>query len=78
MDQQADTGLQFWTAKRVSEVTGYSRVTLWRKSRDPEDDFPAPRQLSANRIAWDSKSVLRWMSSRPTVSWAAEKAGSAA
>ncbi len=78
MDQQADTGLQYWTAKRVQEITGYSRVTLWRKSRDPEDDFPAPRQLSANRIARDSKSVLRWMSNRPIVPRGAEKAGSAA
>ncbi len=72
MEPVSDTGFDFWTAKRVRKATGYSRVTLWRKSRDPDDDFPAPHQLSANRVAWRSDQVMAWLESRPRVNYAPE------
>ena len=60
-------------AKRVMERSGYSRVQVWRKSRDPDDDFPAPVQLSPNgAIGWFDDEIDVWLESRPRVHWAAE------
>ena len=60
-------------AKRVTERSGYSRVQIWRKSRDPDDDFPAPVQLSPNgAIGWFEDEIDVWIESRPRVHWAAE------
>ena len=50
--------------------TGYCRVQLWRKARDPEDDFPAPLQLGANKIGWIEDEVHAWEKSRPRVNYA--------
>ena len=49
----------------VMEGTGYSRVQLWRKARDAEDDFPAPVKLGANRIGWFEDEIVAWQESRP-------------
>lgn len=62
---------EFWTAKFVQQITGYSRVTLWRKSRDPDDSFPAPYQLSANRVGWRSDEMSSWLESRPRATYVA-------
>lgn len=78
MSQSTEAKFEYWTAKRVQELTGYSRVTLWRKSRDPNDDFPAPHQLSANRVAWRSDAIMRWLNSRPSVHWAGKSESAAA
>lgn len=59
-------------AKRVNERTGYSRTQTWRKSRDPNDDFPAPVQLGPNTIGWYEDEIDAWLESRPRVSWAAD------
>ena len=45
--------------------TTYSRTQLWRKSRDPEDDFPAPIKLGDNRIGWFEDEIEAWLASRP-------------
>lgn len=73
----SSSNFEFWLAKRVQQATGYSRVTLWRKSRDPDDPFPAPHQLSANRVAWRSDEVMTWLQSRPPVAYAPSQANAA-
>ena len=59
-------------AKAVKERTGYSRVQVWRKSRDPDDDFPAPVQLGPNAIGWYEDEIDAWVENRPRVSWATD------
>ena len=49
--------------KAVIQKTGLSRTTLWRLARRQE--FPAPRQLSANRIGFPADAVEAWLASRP-------------
>ena len=61
-------------AKAVKERTGYSRVQIWRKSRDPDDDFPAPMQLGPNSIGWYEDEIDTWLETRPRVNWASETA----
>ena len=63
-------------AKTVMEITGYSRIQLWRKSRDADDDFPAPVRLSSSTskgaIGWHEHEILDWCASRPRVAYAPE------
>ncbi len=61
-------------AKAVKERTGYSRVQVWRKSRDPDDDFPVPVTLGPNSIGWYEDEIDVWLETRPRVSWANESA----
>ena len=49
----------------VMDRTGYSRVQLWRKSRDPDDDFPLPVQLGGNAIGWFEDEIEAWLATRP-------------
>ncbi len=49
----------------VTVRTTYSRTQLWRKSRDPEDDFPAPIMLGGNAIGWFEDEIEAWLESRP-------------
>lgn len=72
------TPFEYWSAKRVQQMTAYSRVTLWRKARDADDDFPAPFKLSAGRTAWRSDQVIEWMQSREPVPYAAAQANAEA
>lgn len=62
--------------KAVMERTGYSRIQIWRKARDADDDFPAPVRLSASTskgaIGWYEDEVNAWLESRPRVSYAPE------
>ena len=59
-------------AKAVQDATGYSRVQIWRKSRDPNDAFPAPVQLGppGGAIGWYEDLIVAWLESRPRVNWA--------
>lgn len=53
---------------RVDEVTdrtGLSRTTLWRKERAGE--FPQRVKLGPNAVAWREEEVEEWIASRPTV-----------
>jgi prophage regulatory protein len=52
-----------WPA--VQEVSGLSRVTVWRMERD--DRFPRRRQLSANSVGWLKSEVDAWVDSRTPV-----------
>ena len=65
-------GRKIERSKVVQGRTGYSRAQVWRKSRDPADDFPAPIQLGANSIGWFEDEITAWLASRPRVGWAAE------
>ena len=56
----------------IQERSGYSRTQLYRKSRDPEDDFPSPVQLGANAIGWYEDEFNEWLNSRPRVNYAAK------
>ena len=75
---EAAESFEYWPAKRVMEVVGYSRVTLWRKSRDPNDDFPAPYQIGPNKVAWRSDQIERWQRTRPPVTYAPGQEANAA
>jgi predicted DNA-binding transcriptional regulator AlpA len=57
----------------LSPITGYSRTTHWRKSRDPDDDFPAPVQLGPNSTGWYEDEIENWLARRPRVTWAPDK-----
>ncbi len=61
-----DTSQRILRSKQVQERTGYSRMQVWRKSRNPNDDFPAPVKLSANgATGWYEDEIDRWLASRP-------------
>ena len=62
----------------VMDRTGYSRVQLWRKSRDPNDDFPLPVQLGGNAIGWFEDEIEAWLATRPRLSPAPAQAEEAA
>lgn len=47
----------------VTERTGLSRTTIWRKERD--GDFPQRVRLSANSVGWREAEVEAWIESRP-------------
>jgi prophage regulatory protein len=49
----------------VQEVSGLSRVTVWRMERD--DRFPRRRQLSSNSVGWLKSEVDAWVDSRVQV-----------
>ena len=51
----------------VKRRTGYSDTTLWRKSVDPDDDFPAARRLGQNSIGWLESEIGEWIESRAPV-----------
>ena len=51
--------------KAVTERIPYSRTQIWRKSRDPDDEFPAPVQLGPNAIGWYEDEIDNWLASRP-------------
>ena len=49
----------------VREATGLSDSQLWRKSNDPNDDFPAAVSLGANTTGWYEDEIIEWQESRP-------------
>jgi prophage regulatory protein len=49
----------------VQQVSGLSRVTIWRMERD--DKFPRRRQLSANSVGWLQSEIETWVNSREQV-----------
>ena len=48
----------------------YSRTQTWRKSRDPDDPFPAPISAGENRIAWYEDEYEEWQENLPRVNYA--------
>jgi prophage regulatory protein len=49
----------------VKQVSGLSRVTIWRMERNAK--FPRRRQLSANSVGWLKSEVDAWVTSREQV-----------
>jgi prophage regulatory protein len=55
-------GDRFLRAREVCARVGLSRTSIWRAVRRGE--FPSPRRLSVNAIAWLASEVEAWMASR--------------
>ena len=53
--------------KVVMARTGLGRTSLWSKSRDPDDPFPAPVQIGPNSIAFYEDEIDLWLETRPRV-----------
>ena len=49
--------------KQLTEVTGLSAVTVWRKEKKGE--FPARRQLGPRRVGWLAREVEDWLEATP-------------
>jgi len=60
--------------RTVMERTGFGRTSLWRKGRNPEDDFPAAVQVSDNKIGWYEDEIAAWLESRPRLTSKIEEA----
>jgi|GEM_PF-3219314 len=54
------------SAREVEKLTGLSRVTLWRKSNNPEDPFPPAFRNGTHYTRWKLSEVLEWMESLRT------------
>ena len=51
--------------KDVVQLTGLSRVTIWRLEQRGE--FPGKIALSPNRVGWLESEVQDWIGSRPRI-----------
>lgn len=49
------------TAKDIEALTGLSRVTLWRKSNNPQDPFPQAFRNGTHYTRWKLSEILIWM-----------------
>ena len=49
----------------VCEKVGLSPVTVWRKAKDLDDDFPVAVSLSPNATGWFEDELDAWLESRP-------------
>ncbi len=57
-------GRSLISTKELWRRIPFNRVTVWRKARDPADDFPQPVTLSKNRIGWWEHEIDAWLASR--------------
>jgi prophage regulatory protein len=57
--------MKFIRRRQLTEKTGLSYPTLWRKERS--GDFPRRRRLGPNSVAWIETEVDEWMKSRNIV-----------
>ena len=53
--------------KQVRLLTGLGRTSLWAKSRDPDDAFPAPVQIGPNSIGFFEDEISLWLETRPRI-----------
>ncbi len=51
--------------REVQERVPLSRVQIWRKSRDPHDDFPASIELGPNSTGWFDDEIDNYLATRP-------------
>jgi len=52
----------------VQSMTGIkSRVTLWRKSKDEEDEFPKPYKIGSHFTRWKLSEIQAWIDQLETV-----------
>ena len=49
--------------QEVTELTGLSRSTIWRKER--EGKFPTRKQLGLNSVGWLESDIQRWVEKLP-------------
>lgn len=49
----------------VRKATGLSDAQIWRKSRDPSDDFPESIVLGPNSCGFYEDEISAWIDSRP-------------
>lgn len=53
---------QLLTSKDVQEMTGIkSRMTLWRKSRNMDDQFPLPYKDGTRFTRWKLSEIQEWI-----------------
>jgi predicted DNA-binding transcriptional regulator AlpA len=57
------TIMKFLRIRQVMQLTGLSRMTLYRLELAGE--FPKRRQLSHNSVAWREEDVSHWIDTRP-------------
>jgi prophage regulatory protein len=55
--------LKVLSVRQISEATGLSSVTIWRKEKAGE--FPARRQLGSRRVGWLTREVEDWLEATP-------------
>jgi prophage regulatory protein len=48
----------------VVAITGYGKSTVWEKSSDPNDDFPAPVRIAPKVSAWLEDELIEWQNRR--------------
>ncbi len=49
----------------IRKSSGLSDSQIWRKSNDPNDEFPAAITLGPNAIGWYEDEIIAWQESRP-------------
>jgi predicted DNA-binding transcriptional regulator AlpA len=54
-------------AKRSRELTGTGKSELYRKSSDPNDDFPAAVAIGDHAVGWYEDELIAWRDARPRV-----------
>ncbi|MCW2412042.1 MULTISPECIES: helix-turn-helix transcriptional regulator [unclassified Sphingobium] len=69
MTTQSHSSEALWRLPRVSDVTGLSRATIYR--RMDAGTFPQRRDLGGNRVAWRRSEVEAWIEARESKSNAA-------
>ncbi len=59
---------QLLTSDDVQSLTGIkSRVTLWRKSRDENDEFPRPYRIGNHFTRWKMSEIQKWIDELETI-----------
>ena len=66
------TGRVVLNGKTVEARTETSRVQRWRMIR--EGSFPAPVELSPNKLGWFEDEIDAWLESRPRRTYRPEEA----
>src|SRR5882762_6130280 len=60
---QGTSTMRFLRVRQVMQVTGLSRMTIYRLERT--GNFPQRRRLGMNSVAWLEGDVSQWVDSRP-------------
>ena len=59
---------QMLRMRQMIRRTGLDKHTIYRRSRDPDDDFPEAFRLGPNALAWDEAEVNAFLNSLPRAS----------
>jgi prophage regulatory protein len=68
--------MKFLRIRQVMQLTGLSRMTIYRLERDGE--FPKRRRLGQNSVAWLESDIAAWADTRPVAQFRAAAASAAA